>query len=164
MRIRMKSEFDITKLVADLAPAKVRKTSQPGVFEVKFARKAKEQKVLLLQRLYAAFPVRLLWLSDFLNEQLRHSLGNPLSTKGGAAVWMLPISPATLLDGLDEGSWAIFFLNDAPQNAPELPKVLWPEPGTEFSLLSRFSAEVGILSSEDDIEWTIISSPKLKQV
>ena len=85
-----------------------------------------------------------------------------MSESGGAAIWMVPasISPATLLDGLQEGSWAIFSLHMAPQDAPKLPQVLWPESGEEVSLLSRVSARVGALSSEDDVEWTIMSALK----
>ncbi len=160
--MRMGSGFDIKTLVADLAPAKVRETLQAEVLDIKFAGIAAAQKVILLQRLYAAFPVRLLWLCDFLNDQLRRSLGTPMSENGGAAIWMVPasMSPATLLDSLHEGSWAIFFLHMAPQDAPRLPQVLWPKSGEEVSLLSRFSARVGVLSSEDDVEWTIISALK----
>lgn len=162
--MRMKSEFDIETMVAGATATNVKKTAQSGVFEVEFPRKAKAQKVLLLQRLYAAFPVRLLWLGDFLNEQLRPLLGTPISTNGGAAIWKLPdaMTPATLLDDLYEGSWAMFFMHTVPMDAPKLPEDLWPETGRETSLLPRFSAEVGILSSEDDVEWTIISSPTPK--
>lgn len=164
--MKVKFKFDIEAVVAGLAPAKVRKTSPSGSFEVTFPRSGITQKTLLLQRLYDVFPVRLLWLCDFLNEQVQRSLGTPMSTRGGAAIWTLPtsISPAILLQCLAEGSWAMFFLPDVPKNVPELPEVLRPEMGSEASLLSRFSSEVGILSFEDDVEWTIISSAKPKQV
>jgi hypothetical protein len=162
----MESKFDIEAVVANLAPAKVRRASPSGIFEVTFPRKGIIQKTLLLQRLYDVFPVRLLWLCDFVNEPVRRSLGTPMSTNGGAAIWTLPtaISPAILVDCLGEGSWAMFFLRDAPKSVTKLPEVLRPETGSEVSLLAMFSGEVGILSFEDDVEWTIISSAKPKQV
>ena len=158
----MAAEFDIEALLARFSPEKVQKDSQSGAYTIKdFSQKGRDQRNLFVQQLFDQFPIRLIWLKD-LNEQVRNTLGSPLSTAGGAGIWKLPsaITSAGLLDGLREGVWAIFFFPNSLQNVPPPPELLPMVPEEVIPILSKFVARVAILSWYDDTEWLIVSSPR----
>jgi hypothetical protein len=160
----MTQDLDIEALVAGFPSGMVHKGPQPGVYEIKGGSKKERRplRVDFIQQLFRRFPVRLIWLKDFLNENMKKTFGTPLSTSGGAGIWTLPdaVSLAQLLDGLYEGGWAIFFLPNHPQEVSSAPEFLPVEPEEALSLLRTFGASVVILSWYDDIDWLIVSSPQ----
>lgn len=157
----MTQDFDIEALIDGFPLSTVHKGRQPGVYEIKGgSKKVRAQRVDFVQQLFGRFPVRLIWLKDFLNENMKKTLGTPLSTSGGAGIWTLPdaVSLDQLLDGLYEGGWAMFFLPNPPQEVLKASEFLPIEPEEALSLLRTFGASVGILSWYDDIDWLIVSS------
>lgn len=159
----MTHDFEIEALVVGFPSIKVHQGPQPGVYKMKgISKKVSDQKTDFVQQLFGKFPVRLIWLKDFWNEDVRKTLGTPLSSSGGAGIWNLPdaVSLPQLLDGLYEGGWAMFFLLNFPQDVPKAPEFFPAKPKEMLSLLHSFGASVGILSWEDDIEWLIVSSPQ----
>jgi hypothetical protein len=160
----MTQDFDIEALVAGFPSSMVHKGPPPGVYEIKGGSKEVRRplRVEFIQQLFERFPVRLIWLKDFLKENMKETLRTPLSTCGGAGIWALPdeVSLAQLLDGLYEGGWAMFFLPNPPQKVQEAPEFLPIKPEEALSLLRTFGASVGIFSWYDDIDWLIVSSPQ----
>jgi hypothetical protein len=159
----MTQDFDIEALLAGFPSSIVHKGPQPEIYEIKGGAKKGRRtlRVNFIQQLFERFPVRLIWLKDFLNENVKETLGTPLSTCGGAGIWALPdaVSSDQVLDGLHEGGWAMFFLPNPPQEVLKAPEFLPIEPEEALSLLRTFGASVGIFSWYDDIDWRIVSSP-----
>ena len=159
----MTQDFDIEALVDGFPSSMVHKGPQPGVYEIKGGSKKERRplRVDFIQQLFGRFPVRLIWLKD-LNENMKKTFGAPLSTSGGAGIWTLPdaVSSAQLVDGLYEGGWAMFFLQNLPHEVPRAPEFLPIEPEEAVSPLRTFGASVVILSWYDDIDWLIVLSPQ----
>lgn len=150
--------LDLEALVAGFSSTIV-PTASPGVYEMNGGSKRVEaQKADFLQLLFRRFPTRLLWLKD-VDENLKAMLGSPLSTVGGASLWMLPdrISLTEFLNELYEGGWAMFFLLNPPQHVPTPVEFLPTKPEEVRLLLREVGASIGILSWYDDIEWLIVS-------
>lgn len=163
MPIKMTQDFDIEALVDGFPSIQALQGPQPGVYKMKgISKKMHAQRIDFVQQLFERFPARLIWLKDFFNEDMRETLGTPLSTAGGAGIWILPnaVSPAQLLDGLYEGGWSMLFLPNPPQEVLKAPEFLPFEPEEALSLLRTFGASVVILSWYDDIDWLIVSSPQ----
>lgn len=154
----MTQYFNMEVLIADF-PSIMASKDHPGFYEMKGgSQKFEPQRVDFVRQLFDLFPVRLIWLKGA-DEDLKKSLGVPVSTAGEACLWMLSdaTSLTKLLNNLYEGGWAIFFLRNFPQHVPTTPELLPTKPDEVRLLLHTLSASVGILSWYDDIEWLVVS-------
>lgn len=155
---KMTHNFDIEALVAGFPSTIVRKV-YPGVYEMKGgSKRVGAQKADFLQQLFRRFPTRLLWVKD-VDEDLKAMLGSPLSTVGGASLWVVTdrTSLTELLSELYEGGWAMFFLPNPPQHGLAPSEFLPSKPEEVRLLLREVGASIGVLSWYDDIEWLIVS-------
>ena len=159
----MSSESQIERVIKSLPHGVVRQSKHPHVLEIKWRRKGSEtHRLQLVQQLCERSPVVLIWLKD-LNEEIRKTLGTPMCTSGGAGFWLLSkaTSLSLLLDGLDEGGWALFFFSKLPEDSLKVPEFLCAKPEDVGSMLHATGAKAVILSWYDDIEWLVAFEPNM---
>ena len=156
----MSSESPMEMILKSLPRGVVQQTKHPYVFEINwgaFRRKqAEPHKLQLVQQLRERLPFGLIWLKD-LNEEVRKTFGPAICTSGEAGFCLLSntTSLSQLLDGLDEGGWALLFFSKLPEESLRVPEFLPAKSEDVVSMLHATGAKIAILSWYDDIEWLV---------